>query len=300
MSKEKFLNFDYKPDENTKQEIEDLHKDGKSLSDIQLKFADMKNAKLVNADLSHADLTRADFSGASLYGVNLEGANLFKANFEGTNLKAANMKNCNLLGVDLTAAKLNNVDWGDEHKVINEVEAEQAIADGDHQTANDKYKEAEDVYRNLKINLQAQTLGEDVGQVFLREMITKRKQLPMFSPLRIASKIAYLTTGYGEKIGNILYTVIGSIVSCAFLYGIEGVSYGDKLLKFEGTQSFAEMLNIFGDLFYFSVVVFSTVGFGEILPIGPLGKTLMIFEGLIGGLILAILIIAIYKQLMDR
>jgi hypothetical protein len=300
MSKEKFLNFDYKPDENTKQEIEDLHKDGKSLSDIQLKFADMKNAKLVNADLSHADLTRADFSGASLYGVNLEGANLFKANFEGANLKAANMKNCNLLGVDLTAAKLNNVDWGDEHKVINEVEAEQAIADGDHQTANDKYKEAEDVYRNLKINLQAQTLGEDVGQVFLREMITKRKQLPMFSPLRIASKIAYLTTGYGEKIGNILYTVIGSIVSCAFLYGIEGVSYGDKLLKFEGTQSFAEMLNIFGDLFYFSVVVFSTVGFGEILPIGPLGKTLMIFEGLIGGLILAILIIAIYKQLMDR
>ena len=300
MSKEKFLNSDYKPDENTKQEIEDLHKDGKSLSDIQLKFADMRNAKLVNADLSHADLTRADFSGASLYGVNLEGANLFKANFEGTNLKAANMKNCNLLGVDLTAAKLNNVDWGDEHKVINEVEAEQAIADGDHQTANDKYKEAEDVYRNLKINLQAQTLGEDVGQVFLREMITKRKQLPMFSPLRIASKIAYLTTGYGEKIGNILYTVIGSIVSCAFLYGIEGVSYGDKLLKFEGTQSFAEMLNVFGDLFYFSVVVFSTVGFGEILPIGPLGKTLMIFEGLIGGLILAILIIAIYKQLMDR
>ena len=80
MSKEKFLNSDYKPDENTKQEIEDLHKDGKSLSDIQLKFADMKNAKLVNADLSHADLTRADFSGASLYGVNLEGANLFKAN----------------------------------------------------------------------------------------------------------------------------------------------------------------------------------------------------------------------------
>lgn len=300
MSKEKFLNFDYKPDENTKQEIEDLHKDGKSLSDIQLKFADMRNTKLVNADLSHADLTRADFSGASLYGVNLEGANLFKANFEGANLKAANMKNCNLLGVDLTAAKLNNVDWGDEHKVINEVEAEQAIADGDHQTANDKYKEAEDVYRNLKINLQAQTLGEDVGQVFLREMITKRKQLPMFSPLRIASKIAYLTTGYGEKIGNILYTVIGSIVSCAFLYGIEGVSYGDKLLKFEGTQSFAEMLNVFGDLFYFSVVVFSTVGFGEILPIGPLGKTLMIFEGLIGGLILAILIIAIYKQLMDR
>ena len=300
MSKDKFLNSDYKPDENTKQEIEALHKDGESLSGVQLKHADMRSAKLVNADLSNSDLTRSDFSGASLYGVNLEGANLFKANFEGVNLKSTNMRNCNLLGVDFTGAKLNNVDWGEEYKVINEVEAEKAVADGDEQTAKDKYQEAEDVYRNLKINLQSQTLGEDVGNVFLREMITKRKQLPLFSPLRIASKIAYLTTGYGEKIGNILYTVIGTIVSCAFLYGIEGVSYADKLLKFEGTQTFTEMLNIFGDLFYFSVVVFSTVGFGEILPIGPIGKTLMIFEGLIGGLILAILIIAVYKHLMDR
>ena len=300
MSKDKFLNPDYKPDENTKQEIEALHKDGESLSGVQLKHADMRSAKLVNADLSNSDLTRSDFSGASLYGVNLEGANLFKANFEGVNLKSTNMRNCNLLGVDFTGAKLNNVDWGEEYKVINEVEAEKALADGDEQTAKDKYQEAEDVYRNLKINLQSQTLGEDVGNVFLREMITKRKQLPLFSPLRIASKIAYLTTGYGEKIGNIIYTVIGTIVSCAFLYGIEGVRYGDKLLKFEGTQSFTEMLNIFGDLFYFSVVVFSTVGFGEILPIGPIGKTLMIFEGLIGGLILAILIIAVYKHLMDR
>jgi len=300
MSIDKFLNPDFTPDESTKAEVENLHKEGQSLAGINLKFADMRSAKLVNADLSNSDLTRSDFSGASLYGVNLEGANLFKANIEGVNLKSTNMKNCNLLGVDFTGAKLNNVDWGEEYKVINEVEAEKAVADGDEQTAKDKYQEAEDVYRNLKINLQSQTLGEDVGNVFLREMITKRKQLPLFSPLRIASKIAYLTTGYGEKIGNILYTVIGTIVSCAFLYGIEGVSYGAKLLKFEGTQSFTEMLNIFGDLFYFSVVVFSTVGFGEILPIGPIGKTLMIFEGLIGGLILAILIIAIYKHLMDR
>ncbi len=114
MSKDKFLNSDFKPDENTRQEIETLHKDGESLSDIQLKYADMRNAKLVNADLSRADLTRADFSGASLYGVNLEGANLFKTNLEGANLKAANLKNCNMLGADFTNSKLNNVDWGDD------------------------------------------------------------------------------------------------------------------------------------------------------------------------------------------
>ena len=36
------------------------------------------------------------------------------------------------------------------------------------------------------------------------------------------------------------------------------------------------------------------------VPIGPLGKSIMIFEGITGGLVLAILIIALYKKSMDR
>ena len=208
MSIEKFRDPNYKSDENTKKEIEELHSNGESLSQVQLKYANMKNAKLVNADLSNADLTRADFSGASLYGVNLEGATLFKTNFEGTNLKSSNMKKCNMLGADFTNTKLNNIDWGSESKVINEIEAESAIDSGDIATAKDKYNEAEDIYRSLKISMQSQTLGEDVGRVFIREMVVKRKQMPKLSPLRMISKLIEMTTGYGEKVGNIFYTVL--------------------------------------------------------------------------------------------
>ena len=43
MSKEPFMNPDYKPNENTRNEIEKLHKDGVSLSGINLKYANMKN-----------------------------------------------------------------------------------------------------------------------------------------------------------------------------------------------------------------------------------------------------------------
>ena len=301
MDKEKFLNVEYTPNQDTKKEIEKLHENKESLSGVQLKFADMRNAKLVNADLSNADLTRADFSGASMYGVNLEGANLFKTNLEGANLKSANMKNCNMLGADFTNTKLNNIEWGTDNKVINEVEAEIALESGDTTTAKEKYNEAEDIYRALKISMQSQTLGEDVGKVFIREMISKRKQMPKFSPIRIISKMIELTTGYGEKVGNIFYTVLAVIVACATLYGIAGVQYGDNILGFSGdVEAFGGMLNVIGNLFYFSVVVFSTVGFGEIVPINLLGKSIMIIEGLIGGLILSILIIAIYKQLMDR
>ena len=232
MNKDKFLNSDYKPDGNTKEEIEGLHKDGKSLAGVHIKFADMKNVNLVNADLSNSDLTKADFSGASMYGANLEGANLFKANLEGSNLKAANLKYCNMLGADFTNCKLNNVDWGKENKVINEIEAEEALTAGDHEKAMEKYKEAEDIYRALKRSLADQTLGEDTGKMFLREMIVKRKQIPILSPFRFVSKLAHLAFGYGEKIGNILYSILAVLVTCALLYGIDGVTYQDRTLGF--------------------------------------------------------------------
>ena len=298
MSKNQFMNPDYKPDDNTRQEIEKLHNDGVSLSGIHLKYADMKNAKLVNVDMSGADLTRSDFSYASMYGANLEGANLFKANLEGANLKSANLCNCDLLGADFSNAQLNNVEWGTDYKIINEQEAEIALAEGNHKKSKEKYREAEDIYRHIKISLQAQTLGDDTGKIFIREMVARRKQFKKFSAPRIGSKIIELTTGYGEKLRNIVFTIIGVIIICMLLYGIEGISYNDKIVGF-----FSEdygLLSTLGNLLYFSVVVYSTVGFGEMLPIGPIGKTVMMFEGIAGGLVLAILIIALYKKTMDR
>ena len=48
MGKDEFLSSNYKPNENTKTELETLHNSGESLSEIKIKFADMKNVKLVN------------------------------------------------------------------------------------------------------------------------------------------------------------------------------------------------------------------------------------------------------------
>ena len=115
-----------------------------------------------------------------------------------------------------------------------------------------------------------------------------------------------ITTGYGERLSNIIFTIIGIIIICMIFYGIEGVRYsdpinGDRIIGFftEDAQKFG-LFNTIGNLFYFSVVVYSTVGFGEMVPIGIIGKITMIFEGIIGGLVLAILIIALYKKVMDR
>ena len=306
MNKQKYTNPDYVSDDKTSSEIEILNKQKESLSNFNLKKAQLKNVYLVNALMKNCNLSKANLESAHMYGANLSGSDLFKANLENANLKNANLENCNLLGANLSNAKLKNINWGKDYKVINELEAEQAYKNGDVQTSIKKYREAEDIYRAIKMNMQSQTLNDETGIFFQREMISRRKQFKKFSPSRIGSKIIAITTGYGEKLSNIIYTIIGIIIFCMVLYGIEGVKYGDpihgdRIIGFftEDYQKFG-LLNTLGNLFYFSVVVYSTVGFGEMLPIGPLGKGIMIFEGIIGGLILAILIIALYKKTMDR
>ena len=306
MNKEKYINLDYKPDENTRLELESLNKAKENLSKFNLNQANLEKINLVNAVMEHSNLSRANLKNASLYGINLSGSNLFKTNFENANLNGANLENCDLLGANLTNAKLRNIKWGKSYKVINELEAEKAYKKGDIELANKKYREAEDIYRSIKISMQSQTLGNDTGEFFIREMIVQRKQFGKFSPRRIGSKIIEITTGYGEKLGNIVFTILGIIITCMILYGIEGVQYGDPLYGDRIIGFFTEdiekfgLLNTIGNLLYFSVVVYSTVGFGEIIPIGPLGKSVVIFEGIIGGLVLAILIIALYKKAMDR
>ena len=298
MNKEKYKNIDYTPDENTVSELETLNKQNEDLSKFNLNKVNLKNINLINAIMKNTSLSRANLTNASLYGINLSGSNLFKTNFENANLNNANLENCNLLGANFTNTKLRNIKWGKNYKVINELEAEEAYKKGDFELANKKYREAEDIYRNIKISMQSQTLGNDTGEFFIREMTVKRKQLNKFSLRRLGSKIIEVTTGYGEKLSNIAFTILSIIIVCMVLYGIEGVSYQDKILGFFSDDF--SMLSTIGNLFYFSVVVYSTVGFGEMVPIGPLGKSVVIFEGIIGGLVLAILIIALYKKSMDR
>ena len=293
MKKQKFT-----VDENIIPELEALNSKNENLSNSNLSKVNLQNINLVNCDIQNSDFSKANLENASLYGANLKGCNLFKVNLKNANLNNSNLENCNLLGANFENTKLRNVKWGKNYKVVNEIEAETAYKNKDYKLAKEKYREAEDIYRAIKISMQSQTLGEETGQFFIREMIAKRKQFDRFSSSRIGSKIIEITTGYGEKLGNIAFTILGIIIACMFLYGIEGVSYQGKTLGFFSDDF--SLVSTLGNLFYFSVVVYSTVGFGEMVPIGPLGKSIMIFEGIIGGLVLAILIIALYKKSMDR
>ena len=282
---------------NLHAKIEQMVREEATLSTLDLKNVNLRDIGMIGADLSGADLSRADLSCAHLYGADLQGANLFKANLCGTNLRAANLVDCNLLGARLEGTKLENANWGKNYIVVNEKQAEEAKRRGDRPSAQLKYKEAEEVYRNLKLSYRLQGQGKYESPFFYREMVVQRKQAPLFSWHRIWSKFIDLTTGYGEKPIRVVYTMAVDIVLAALLYGLLGVRYGDHFIRFgEGALPAGEMGY---NLLYFSTVVFTTVGFGDITPVGG-SKIVMMLQGLSGQILIAFFIVSLYKKLMSR
>lgn len=281
----------------SKAEVEELYKAQGTLAGADLSGADLTDIYLIDADLSGADLSRADLTGAHMFGVNLRGAKLFKANLENANLNGADLRDCDMLGAILRDTKLSNVILDPDFTVVNEREAHKAAQHGDHKTAQHKYEEARDVYRALKVALNGQIPSKDVGILFVREMGATRKLMPLFSLRRLFSKFLDISLGYGELIGRIFASIFVLMFVSAILYGIEGVRYGGEIVKFGSEAGF---LATSGNLLYFSVVVFTTVGFGDMTPFGPIGKATMMFEGFTSAVYMAILIIALYKRSMVR
>ena len=287
----------YSVKEDIKKEIEEKVKHMTSLAGYNLSRANLNNAFLINADLSDADLSRAHLQNAHMYGANLKGANLFKANLQRANLREADLRDCNLLGTFIEGTKLENVKWNDNYVLINEREADEALRNGDSKTALLKYREAEEIYRNIKLCHRTQGHSKEESPFFYREMVVHRKQMPFLSWHRLWSKLVDLISGYGEKPLNVIKTMFCLIIFCAVMFGFFGVNYNDGLIKFGSSD--LPFLSGMANLLYFSTVVFTTVGFGDITPLGY-SKFIMMIEGFFGQVLMALLIVSFYRKLMSR
>ncbi len=280
-----------------REELKKKIKAGESLAGFNLKGLDMADVYLIRADLRYAVLSHANLVKAHMYGANLEGADLFKSNLEKANLKAANLKNAQLLAANFDGTKLEEALWNKDYVLQNEWEANQAWKKGDRELARKKYKEAEEIYRSIKQCHRQLGHSKDQSPFFYREMVVHRKQMPLFSFLRFSSKAMDITTGYGERPLNVFWTSLAVVFFCAFLYGLFGVLDHGRPVSFWVHDR--TLLEAIGNLIYFSSVVFTTIGFGDVVPFGY-SKWIMTIEGFSGQILIAFLVVCIYKKLMER
>jgi uncharacterized protein YjbI with pentapeptide repeats len=250
---------------------------GARLVDADLYKVDLERAFLTGADLSNAYLAQANLMNADLRGAHLEGARLIESNLRSALLgeavlRAAVLKNADTTGADfrgadLTDADLHGLSYGSPKQRRGRFLGIRGL-DSCHGNAL-FVRDAKD-----QDYLDALELAIDATS----NLWSRRGKRLLFG--------AWGLIDYGRSLGRpLLYAAL-----LCFLFGLIymfDMRLGWGLIEYSGSSQSPLTP------FYFSIVTYTTLGYGDVLPLNWLGELLVMLEVVFGyttlGLLLSIL-----------
>lgn len=285
---------------DTATKLENYARGGGMLHGIKLNKANLENLNLVNYESSHgfdltgADLYRANLQGAHLFNVVLIRASLMKADLAQANLHCAHLEECNLLGTKFNNTLIEHIKTGSCIK--QEVCAMVLDKQGEHKQAIDQYEQAEEVYRNLRKASEKQGLFALAGPFLRKELTMRRLQQPYFSMQRLSSKIVDLFCGYGEDPFRVVTFSWLLIFLSSLFYYFFGLRFAGEFQAFSMQSSFEQNLIFFFECLYYSVVTFTTLGYGDFIPVG-FSRVVAALEAFTGSFTIALFVVVFVKKM---
>ena len=240
--------------------------EGLDLSLRNFRSANLANINLRGVVLREADLGRVDLRDAELFRADLTGADLFRTDLRGAFLAQANLEGAFILAVRIDdQTNLDDINWG--HKRI----------DGWEQIKF--YQNARANYRMLNTWYQHHGQNDVAGDFLYREWVCKRLEswedltnglswrpwsfLKAITWGRWLSLVTFLWLlvhelmfGYGERPVRVVLAAIVVVMGFALVYFVYPFS---ELSVIRGT----EFLDRAWQSYYFSLVSFTTLGYGE-------------------------------------
>ena len=285
---------------NLAERLESHVRRGGMTKGLKLKRVNLAGINLVNRnakegfDLSECDLYRANLKGAHLFNLTLKNGSLMKANMTECNLHCANLEGTNLLGTKLEHSRIDNLSVGKQ--LLQEGIAQQKRKEHDSESALDNFEQSEEIYRNLRKRAEDQGLFQLAGQFGYKELIMRRFQLKPWSFKWIFSMLVDKLCGYGEKPENTVIFSMVLIFLSAIMYFLFGVNHGDEVLQIDFSQSFLSNVTTFLMTLYYSVVTFTTLGYGDITPFG-ITRLFAALEAFIGSFTIALFVVVFVKRM---
>lgn len=280
--------------------LESHIRNGGMCKGLKLKRVNLKGINLVNRnsstgyDLSESDLYRANLEGAHLFNLKLHNGSLMKANLNESNLHCADFEQTNLLGTKMIGARTDNFNIGST--LMQENVALKKLKENDKEAALDNFEQSEEIYRNLRKTAEDQGLFQLAGQFSYKELIMRRYQLPRWSSKWVFSKVVDLLCGYGEKPENTVIFSLSLVFISALIYFVFGVSHGGEIIQLNFEQSFKDNIIAFFMTLYYSVVTFTTLGYGDITPVG-ITRFFAALEAFIGSFTIALFVVVFVKRM---
>ncbi len=155
-------------------------------------------------------------------------------------------------------------------------------------------------YYEFAIKFKQNNLMDKYGDFFYLYKRAEHKTKKGFD--RIKSNFYYITCGYGEKPFRTLFLAIFIIICCAILYSFMGLNINNKVLKYSidltNIDGFIDYLYDLRYFIHFSIVTFTTVGYGNIVPIN--GSVIVSSIEMALGVILVGLFVSTLVRVMAR
>jgi uncharacterized protein YjbI with pentapeptide repeats len=268
------------------------------LADTSLIGADFRGATLNGSDLTGADMTLAKLADVSGINTDFSRTNLEQAIFTNADLRRATLEDARLSG-----AVLNDVHISDETEIDNTTIYER---DPTQPRVTDKHplEAASWAYRQLQRIYSANSLPDLARQSYVSEKDTRRRLAWAQGNYRKAfiSELSRWTTLYGTSPYRILLTSLLVISISAVLYpvtgGIEEINEGENIgYSIDNPERAPRwwITTVLFKSFYFSVVTFATLGYGDIQPIGSTARLLAGVETILGSLLTALLVFVLAR-----
>jgi hypothetical protein len=265
------------------------------LSDANLFDANLRKAELLGADLSGADLTEANLRGSDLTRCNLSGARLWHASLENANLIEANLHMCDLWNAKLANARI----WRTNLSTALSISKKSFLVKSKKYFSAHKIDErgafsAEDAYRDLKKYFLATGRYNDASWASFKEKtmerlhFKKKKNFLAYS----ASLVMNLLCGYGEKPQRIIFSSFLVIVLFSLLYGVLDTAIYADFPRYAMTA---------GDYLYYSIITFTTLGYGDFIPKAAfLPRLIAASESFIGAFMIGLFIFTLARRYSAR
>ncbi len=99
-----------------------------------------------------------------------------------------------------------------------------------------------------------------------------------------------ITSGFGTSYKRLMFTVLMVLLICAHLFFLGTTLTGGHFISGKSAITYLDHI-------YFSVVVFSSLGFGDLWPVHPVAKLLVVLEVLLGLVILGLFISILSRRI---
>lgn len=245
-----------------------------------------ENNTFVLSSFMDCDMENCIFDGNAFYSTVINNSNIF-------NLNIINMKYSDIEFHFTNQEKDTNL-----HKKIYVSKMDNKyITNG----KND-YKVLAKMYYTLleylqKKNLDTENMGEYRYLYYVYSMLSKRHFWE-----QVWERISWLICGFGEKIERLFISFLIVILLPAIGYMFAGINIGQSVIKytFVGGKrvGIIQILKDFGICLHFSIVTFSTVGYGNITPYGAGSYLISALQILTGILFLAVFTSVILKKIL--